>query len=148
MKRSPSWGHRVSWLTSAGRRLLLTFLATPLMTAPVAGQAVPARLAGVPGPLTIGALYRAVDSASPAIRAAQASALAAAARVPGTKRLPDPRIQVATMNRQLPGFALQVPLGMNQVELTQMFPIPGTDKLGLAGQVAQSRADAGAGPGE
>ena len=142
MKRSPSWGHRVSWLTSAGRRLLLTFLATPLMTAPVAGQAVPARLAGVPGPLTIGALYRAVDSASPAIRAAQASALAAAARVPGTKRLPDPRIQVATMNRQLPGFALQVPLGMNQVELTQMLPIPGTGKLGLAGDVAQARADA------
>jgi outer membrane protein TolC len=31
---------------------------------------------------------------------------------------------------------------MNQVQLTQMLPIPGTGKLGLAGQVAQSRADA------
>ena len=142
MKRLPSWGHRVAWRATAGRRLLPTFLASALLAAPVAGQAVPTRLASVPGPLTIDALYRAVDSASPAIRAAQASALAAAARVPGTKRLPDPWIQVATMNRQLPGFALQQPLGMNQVQLTQMLPIPGTGKLGLAGQVAQSRADA------
>jgi outer membrane protein TolC len=31
---------------------------------------------------------------------------------------------------------------MNQVQLTQMFPVPGTGKLGLAGQAAQSRADA------
>jgi len=46
------------------------------------------------------------------------------------------------MNRELPGFELQDPLGMNQVQLTQMFPIPGTGKLGLAGDVAQSRADA------
>ena len=51
------------------------------MTAPVAGQAVPARPASVPDPLTISALYRAVDSASPTIRAVRASALAAAARV-------------------------------------------------------------------
>ena len=142
MKQLPSWGQRVAWRATAGRRLLLTLLASPLMTAPVAGQAVPARLSSVSDPLTIGALYRAVDSASPAIRAAQASALAAAARVPGTRRLPDPWIQVATMNRELPGFGLQVPLGMNQVQLTQMLPIPGTGKLGLAGQVAQSRADA------
>lgn len=142
MKRLPLCGHRVAWRTTAGWRLLLALLASALMTAPVAGQEVPARLAGVPGPLTIGALYRAVDSVNPANRAAQASALAAAARVPGTKRLPDPWIQVATMNRELPGFALQQPLGMNQVQLTQMLPIPGTGKLGLAGQVAQSRADA------
>lgn len=142
MKRLPLSGHRVPWLTNAGRRLLLTILAGLCVTAPMGGQVASARLGGVPAPLTIGALYRAVDSASPAIRAAQASAAAAAARVPGSKRLPDPRIQIATMNRELPGFGLQVPLGMNQIELTQMFPIPGTGKLGLAGQVAQSRADA------
>lgn len=142
MKRLPSSGHRVAWRMAARGRLLPTLLASALIAAPVAGQAVPAGLPSVPGPLTIGALYRAVDSASPAIHAAQASALAAAARVPSTKRLPDPWIQVATMNRQLPGLALQQPLGMNQVQLTQMLPIPGTGKLGLAGQVAQSRADA------
>lgn len=142
MQRSPLRGHRVAWQTNAGRRLLSPLLASALIAAPVAGQAVPAGLASVPGPLTIGALYRAVDSASPGIRVAQASALAAAARVPGTKRLPDPRLQFATMNRQLPDFGLQVPLGMNQIQLTQMFPIPGTGKLGLAGQAAQSRADA------
>jgi outer membrane protein TolC len=142
MKQSPSWGHCVAWLAPAGRQVLLTVLCNAAMIASLAGQVAPARLAGVPVHLTISALYRAVDSASPAIRSAQASALAAAARVPGTKRLPDPWIQVATMNRELPGFGLQVPLGMNQVQLTQTLPIPGTGKLGLAGQVAQSRADA------
>lgn len=95
-----------------------------------------------PGPLTLPALYRAVDSVNPAIHAAQASARAAAARVPGTRRLPDPRLQLATMNRGLPGFGLQAPLGMNQIQLSQMLPMPGTGKLSLAGQVAQSRADA------
>ncbi len=142
MKRLPSGGLRACRMAAAGVRLLLTVLTSASATAPLAGQAVPARLGGTVAPLTLGALYRAVDSASPAIRAAQASALAAAARVPGTKRLPDPWIQIATMNRELPGFGLQVPLGMNQVQLTQMLPIPGTGKLGLAGQVAQSRADA------
>lgn len=142
IKRLPSWGHRVAWRTTAGRRLLLTLLASPMLTAPLAGQVAPEHHVGVPARLTIGALYRAVDSANPGIRAAQASARAAVARVPGTKRLPDPRLQFATMNRQLPGFSLQIPLGMNQIQLTQMFPIPGTGKLGLAGQVAQSRADA------
>ena len=142
MKRLPFMGLRAClWLQPAGACSSPSSTST-LATAPLAGQVAAARLAGVPGPLTIGALYRAVDSVSPGIRAAEASARAAAARVPGTKRLPDPRVQLATMNRQLPGFSLQVPLGMNQVELTQMLPIPGTGKLGLAGQVAQSRADA------
>lgn len=141
MKQLPLWGH-FAWLAPAGRLVLFTCLADAVVTVPLVGQVATAQVAGVERPLTIGALYRAVDSASPYIRAAQASALAAAARVPGTKRLPDPRLELATMNRQLPGFGLQVPLGMNQVQLTQMFPIPGTGKLGLAGQVAQSRAEA------
>jgi outer membrane protein TolC len=92
--------------------------------------------------LTIDALYRAVDRLNPTIGSARAAADAALARVPGTRRLPDPRLQLATMNRELSGFDLQMPLGMNQIQVTQMFPIPGTGKLGLAGSVAQARADA------
>jgi len=92
--------------------------------------------------LTLPALYRAVDSLSPRIAAARSEAAAAQARVGGARRLPDPWLELGTMNRDLPGFELNVPLGMNQVMLTQMVPIPGTGKLGLAGAVAQSRADA------
>jgi len=105
------------------------------LAGPLTGQSPPT-------PLTIDALYRAVDSLNPRISAARASADAALARVPGTRRLPDPRLQLATMNRQLPGFEFMPTLGMNQVQLSQTFPIPGTGKLGLAGDVAQSRADA------
>jgi outer membrane protein TolC len=116
--------------------VLPALLAGTLLALPLSAQSPPARL-------TIDALYRAVDSLSPRVAAARASADAALARVPGNRRLPDPRLQLATMNRQLPGFDLQQPLGMNQIQVSQMFPIPGTGKLGLAGDVAQYLADAG-----
>ena len=134
-KRLPLPGHRAAWLSRAARRMLPTILVSTLLAPPVAGQSASGRL-------TIDALYRAVDSLNPRIGAARASADAALARVAGTRRLPDPRLQFATMNRELPGFELQDPLGMNQIQVTQMFPVPGTGKLGLAGDVAQSRADA------
>ncbi len=133
--RSPSPGCRAAWLLRAVRRMLPTILVGTWLALPLAGQSPS-------DPLTIDALYRAVDSLSPRIAAARASADAALARVPGNRRLPDPRLQLSTMNRQLPGFELQQPLGMNQILVSQMFPIPGTGKLGLAGDVAQSRADA------
>ena len=115
--------------------MLPVVLLSASLTPPAAGQSTPR-------PLTIDALYRAVDSLNPRIAAARASANAALARVPGNRRLPDPRLQLATMNRQLPGFDFMPILGMNQVQVTQAFPIPGTGKLGLAGDVAQARADA------
>lgn len=126
-------GRRAAWRMAA----LLAPLLAPLPTTSLAAQEVS-------GQLTIGALYRAVDSLSPRIAASRAAAEAARARVPGASRLPDPSLQLATMYRQLPGFDLEPPLGMNQVQLTQMFPVPGTGKLGLAGDVAQARADAAA----
>lgn len=134
--RTPSPGHRAAWPSLAVRCLLPTILASAILAEPVLGQ-------GNTGRLTLDGLYRSVDSLSPRVAAARSSADAALARVPGNRRLPDPRLQFATMYRQLPGFELQPPLGMNQVQLTQMFPIPGTGKLGLAEGVAQSLADAG-----
>jgi outer membrane protein TolC len=44
------------------------------------------------------------------------------------------------MNRELPGFGLSDPLGMNQIQLMQMIPTAG--KLGLAAEVARARAAA------
>ncbi len=135
-QRSSSRGRRAAWPTRAVQRVLRSVLVSGVLATPLPAQAAS-------DPLTIDALYRAVDSLNPRIGATRAAADAALARVPGTRRLPDPRLQFATMNRELPGFELQDPLGMNQVQLTQMFPIPGTGKLGLAGDVAQFRADAG-----
>ena len=90
--------------------------------------------------LGLGQVYRAVDAANPRIAAAGALARAAGERIAPARRPPDPQLQFGLMNRNLPGFGLSNPLGMNQVQLMQMVPFPG--KLRMAGQVASARADA------
>lgn len=91
-----------------------------------------------PGGLRLGALYAAADRANPRIAAAGALASAAAARVPGTRRPPDPQVQLGLMNRELPGLGPMDPLGMTQLQVMQMVPTGG--KLGLAGEAAAARA--------
>jgi len=92
--------------------------------------------------LRLGELYRELEIRSPQIRAARAAATAADARVGASRRPPDPQVQFGSMNRNLPGFGLNEPLGMNQVQLMQMLPIAG--KLGLAARAARAQADAAA----
>ncbi len=89
--------------------------------------------------MRLGDLYAAVDRANPRIVAATALADAAAARVPGAKRPPDPQLQLGFMNRELPGLGPMDPLGMTQLQLMQMFPTAG--KLGLAGAAAAARSE-------
>jgi outer membrane protein TolC len=69
-------------------------------------------------------------------------AFAAKARIDPARTLPDPQFQFGLMNRNLPGFGLQDPLGMNQLQVMQMLPIAG--QLGLAGRVAKAQAGASA----
>jgi outer membrane protein TolC len=94
------------------------------------------------GSLRLGELYRELEIRSPQIRAARGAAAAADARIGPSRRPPDPEIQLGTMNRNFPGFGLNDPLGMNQVQLMQMLPIAG--KLGLAARAARERAGAAA----
>lgn len=101
--------------------------------------APPAPADSVP-PLRLGEVYRQVEASHPRVRAARALAEASLARVDQARRPPDPQLQFALMNRDLPGLALNDPLGMNQVQLMQMLPIGG--KLGLATTAAQGRAAA------
>ena len=84
-------------------------------------------------------VYRALQ-ASPRVRAADARADAAEARIASVSRPPDPQLQLGFMNRSLPGLGLSDPLGMTQLQLMQMIPFPG--KLGLASGVAQAQSDA------
>ncbi len=90
--------------------------------------------------LRLGELYRRIEIANPRIVSSAAGARAAEARIAPARRPPDPQLQFGLMNRSLPGFGLADPLGMNQVQLMQMIPFPG--KLGMAGEVASSRAEA------
>ena len=91
-------------------------------------------------PLRLGLVYRAVEAVNPRIAAAGALARAAGERVAPARRPPDPQLQFGLMNRDLPGFGLPEPLGMNQVQLMQMVPFPG--KLRMAGEAASARAEA------
>ena len=90
--------------------------------------------------LRLAEVFRALEAASPRLTAARQMTRAAEARVAPARTLPDPQLQFGLMNRNLPGFGLQDPLGMNQVQVMQMLPIAG--QLGLAGRVAEAQARA------
>ncbi len=105
----------------------------------VAGQAQ----APPPDPrATLGALLDAVDRANPLLNAARASARAAAALVPGARRMPDPQLQLGVMNYQVPSLQPMESLAMVQLQVMQMLPVAG--KLRLAGDAAAARAEASA----
>ncbi|HEY5490655.1 MAG TPA: TolC family protein [Gemmatimonadaceae bacterium] len=118
-----------SWRMAAGAAVLLLAAAPP-----AASQAT----TGASGGLRLGALYAAADRANPRITAADALATAAQARVPGSRRPPDPQLQLGFMNRSLPGLGPMDIVGMTQLQVMQMVPTGG--KLGLAGEAAAARA--------
>lgn len=107
-----------------------------LLLALAAGRSTGAQ--GAPNALVLGDVYREAAQASPRVSAARALARAAEARVPGSRRPPDPELQLGFMNRRLPGLSPMEPLGMTQLQLMQMIPVAG--KLRLAGQAASARA--------
>ncbi len=115
------------------RLFWVTFLVASVRSLPAQGMTPPAgeRLAD---------FYRAATRANPRIGAAQASARAAAARIAGAKRPPDPELQLGIMGRSLPSFAPMPVLGMTQLQLMQMIPTAG--KLGLSGRIATRQAAA------
>lgn len=94
--------------------------------------------AQAPPPLTLGALYERLDRHSPRIAASRLQADAAAFRVPGARRPPDPQLQFGVMNYRLPDLVPMAPVGMQQLQVMQMVPVPG--KLRLGGAVAEAQA--------
>src|SRR5262249_50274197 len=131
---------RNTWFTM-GRIIVLAALLAPAPVRAQSSDSLNATLQPAPaGVLRLGELYRELAVRSPQIRAARSAASAADARIGPVPRLPDPKLQFGLMNRDLPGFGLNDPLGMNQVQLTQMVPIAG--KLGLAAEAARAQAEA------
>lgn len=116
-------------------QLLGLGLATSYLAAQTAAETAPSRL-------RLGEVFRTLESRSPRLEAARQMAFAAKARIDPARTLPDPQFQLGLMNRNLPGFGLQDPLGMNQLQVMQMLPIAG--QLGLAGRVVTAQAGAAA----
>lgn len=105
----------------------------------MAAPAAPQQPAGG-APLRLGDLYSQVQRSNPRVAAVRSLAQAALARVPGSKRPPDPQLQFGFMNYTLPRLAPMTTLGMTQLQLMQMLPVAG--KLSLAGQAAGAAASA------
>ena len=87
--------------------------------------------------LTLDAVHAMVAARSPRVRAASALSKAVSARVPGTLRLPDPQVQLGFMNYAVPAFRPDATLGMTQLQVMQMVPLPG--KLSAAGAAARAQ---------
>lgn len=122
-------------------RFSLLAVATAMIAVPpVLSAQSPAARAPAAAVLTLGAVYRRVQTDNPRLAAAAALAVAAAERIAPARTPPDPRVQFGLMNRELPGLARSDPLGMDQVQVMQMLPFPG--KLRLAGEVASGQAGA------
>jgi outer membrane protein TolC len=124
------------WRTRHGatRTIVLAALATLIAADHTGAQSVS------PDRLRLGDLYAQIERANPRIAAASALAAAARARVPGTRRPPDPQLQLGFMNYTLPGLAPMPTLGMAQLQLMQMLPLGG--KLRSAGRAADAQASA------
>ena len=118
---------------SAAAILAALALLVPVVVAQVPADSTPPRL-------TLAEVFRTLEARSPRLEAARQMAFAAEARIKPASTLSDPQLQFGLMNRNLPGFGLQDPLGMNQVQVMQMVPIAG--QLGLAGRAASAQAGA------
>ncbi|MFN8574142.1 MAG: TolC family protein [Gemmatimonadaceae bacterium] len=90
--------------------------------------------------LTLGQVYQWAMDAVPAVEAAMARARAADNRVTAASRPEDPMVTLGLMNRELPRLGPMRPLNMTQLQVTQMFPLPG--KLRLSGAIARETASA------
>ncbi len=134
----------------ASRQLLIVALAlvgasstTPVATsaqerhAAVAAQERTPAVTARADSLSLAAVYAAVDRGNPRIRAARALARAAGSRIAGSTRPPDPTLQLGLMNYMLPELRSDPALGMRQLQVMQMLPLPG--KLAAAGDAARSR---------
>ena len=90
--------------------------------------------------LRLGDAYGELASRNPRIGAARALASATDATVRSASLPPDPQVQFGIMNYAVPDLRPMAPLGMMQLQVMEMIPLPG--KLGLAGGAARARSDA------
>jgi outer membrane protein TolC len=102
---------------------------------------MPAR-AAAQDQLRLGELYEAAGRSNPALAAARARADAARSRVSSARLPADPELELAFMNRELPGLAPMPGVGMTQLSVMQMLPVAG--QLRLKGSIARSQATAAA----
>lgn len=117
--------------TTRGARMLLW----PLLLS------VPAVLAAQQprAPLTLADIVRHIEQSNPMLAASRAAAQASRARIGPATALPDPKAQLAVMNRMLPGLTTMSPLAMDQLTVMQMLPLA-SRRAAAQAATARSRA--------
>ena len=111
--------------------VLLLAAATPAM----------AQVSRPGAPLTLEAIQRRLADANPMLAALRAEASAAGFRVAPASALPDPMLELGTLNRDLGDDLALMPFsGMNMVGVRQLLPLGGV--LGSAGRAAKARWEA------
>ncbi|HPE14033.1 MAG TPA: TolC family protein [Actinomycetota bacterium] len=101
------------------RRLALVGIACLLGPATLIAQAAP-------DTLRLANAIAMVRQQSPMLAAARSEAEALRARIAPAGAMPDPTLTLGLMNRPLRGFGADEPMTMNQVQLSQELPWPGT----------------------
>lgn len=101
------------------RRLALVGIICLLGPATLVGQVAP-------DTLRLADAIAIVRQQSPMLAAARSEADAVRARIAPAGALPDPTLTLGLMNRPLRGFGADEPMTMNQVQLSQELPWPGT----------------------
>ncbi len=136
----------MSYTVLQGR--LRALLPALLLAAPLAPALAQASRPGAP--LTLDAVHRRVAGSNPMLAALRADASAAGFRVAPASALPDPMLELGSLNRNLgDGLALMPFSGMNMIGVRQALPLGGV--LGSAGRAAGARqvaAEAGVTAGE
>ena len=124
-------------MTGRASRLNAVALCAVVLARGAAAQGPPADT------LRLSDALAAAAAANPMLRAARASAVAADERVKPAGALPDPRVVFGIMNRMQTDFgAVDDPMTMNQLLVTQMIPWPG--RLSAARRAASHSAAAAA----
>ena len=132
---------RRSRVWAVGGLLASLAAAGPLASQSPRAQAPPV-LPGAPltadtAGLSLDRVFLRLASHNSQLAAARAAVDVAAARVPIATAIPDPRVQLGAMNRDLPSLRPMETLGMDQLQVMQMLPLAG--KRGNAERVAEAR---------
>lgn len=118
----------------------LRIVAVVAVLAASPGMAGPQGIPAATPSLRLGDAYAGVRQDNPKAAAARSLADAARARIPGAGLPSDPQLQLAFMNYGVPELRPMDPLGMVQLQVTQMLPTAG--KPGLSRRIATARAAA------
>jgi outer membrane protein TolC len=122
-------------------RLFALLLIAPAALAAQQAQAAPRATPRTA--LTLADVVERLERTNPMLAASRAAAQAARARIGPATALPDPRAQLAVMNRMLPNLSTMSVLAMDQLTVMQMLPLATRRPAARAAEARARTAESG-----